>query len=125
MRQLIEQNIESLASDFIQVRNATLELFRPLKIEDAVMQSDVFGSPPNWHLAHVTWFFHKVLEKHGEKLDDRQDGINLAYLNSYYQQYGQILSKSERGKYPRPTVEQTLKYRSIIDKAGSHFLTRD
>jgi hypothetical protein len=29
------------------------------------MQSSIFGSPPNWHLAYVTWFFQKVLEKHG------------------------------------------------------------
>ncbi len=122
--QLIEEDTESLASDFIQARNTTLELFQPLKIEDAVMQSDNFGSPPNWHLAHVTWFFHKVLERHGEKLDNKQDGINLAYLNSYYQRYGQILQKSERGKFPRPTVEQTLKYRSIIDKAVLSFLNR-
>jgi ergothioneine biosynthesis protein EgtB len=124
MTQLVKENTESLASNFIQVRDATLELFRPLKIEDAVMQSDVFGSPPNWHLAHVTWFFQKVLERHGWKLDDRQDGINLAYLNSYYQRYGDILPKSERGKFPRPTVEQTLKYRSIIDKAVLSFLDK-
>ena len=124
MTQLVKESTESLASNFMQVRDATLELFRPLKIEDAVMQSDVFGSPPNWHLAHVTWFFQKVLERHGWKLDDRQDGINLAYLNSYYQRYGDILPKSERGKFPRPTVEQTLKYRSIIDKAVLSFLDK-
>jgi len=122
MTQLINESAENLASDFTRVRNATLELFRPLKVEDAVIQPDVFGSPPNWHLAHVTWFFHKVLEKHGKKLDDRQDGINLAYLNSYYQRYGNILPKSERGKFPRPTVEQTLKYRSTIDEAVFSFL---
>ena len=122
MTQLIEESTEGLVSDFIHVRNATLDLFRPLRIEDAVMQSDSFDSPANWHIAHVTWFFHKVLEKHGEKLDDRQEGTNLAYLNSYYQRYGQILPKSERGKFPRPTVEQSLKYRSIIDKAVLSFV---
>jgi ergothioneine biosynthesis protein EgtB len=124
MTQLINQSTENLASEFARVRDTTLELFRPLKIEDAVIQSDVFGSPPNWHLAHVTWFFHKVLEKHGEKLDDRQDGIGLAYLNSYYQRFGNILPKPERGKFPRPTVEQTLKYRSIIDDAVFSFLDK-
>ena len=55
---------ENLVEDYTNVRGTTLDLFRPLKIEDAVIQSDAFGSPPNWHLAHVTWFFHKVLEKH-------------------------------------------------------------
>lgn len=116
MTELIEEDTESLASDFIRVRNVTLDLFRPLKIEDAVMQSDSFGSPANWHIAHVTWFFHKVLEKYDEKLDNGQERTNLAYLNSYYQRYGQILPKPDRGKFPKPTVEESLKYRSIIDK---------
>lgn len=124
MTQLINERGADLVVDFVRIRNATMELFRPLSIEDAVMQSDVFGSPPNWHLAHVTWFFHKVLEKHGAKLVEEQDGINLKYLNSYYQRYGDILPKSERGKYPRPTVKQTLSYRDIIDGAVLSFLER-
>ena len=56
---------DDLLSDFIRVRKKTIELFKPLKVEDAVVQSNIFGSPPNWHLAHVSWFFQKVLEKHG------------------------------------------------------------
>ena len=59
---------DELISDFIRVRKKTRELFKPLKLEDAVVQSDNFGSPPNWHLAHVSWFFQKVLEKHGQRL---------------------------------------------------------
>jgi hypothetical protein len=118
---------ENLVEDYTNVRGTTLDLFRPLKIEDAVIQSDAFGSPPNWHLAHVTWFFHKVLEKHGRKLKEEEDNstadsINLAYLNSYYQRYGNILPKPMRGKFPRPTVDQTLKYRSMIDKEVISFL---
>jgi hypothetical protein len=115
---------DELISDFIRVRKKTRELFKPLKLEDAVVQSDIFGSPPNWHLAHVSWFFQKVLEKHGQRLAGGSDSdfggsrevnntsttrrryrhcINLEYLNSYYQRYGNILPKSERGKFPRPT----------------------
>jgi ergothioneine biosynthesis protein EgtB len=95
-----------------------MELFEPLGIEDAVIQSDVFGSPPNWHIAHVTWFFQKVLEKHGQSIANGK--VNVAYLNSYYQKYGEILPKPERGKYPRPTVAQNLKYRGIVeDKVAS------
>src|SRR5215469_4114886 len=56
---------DDLLSDFVRIRKKTIELFKPLKVEDAVVQSSNFGSPPNWHLAHVTWFFQKVLEKHG------------------------------------------------------------
>ncbi|HMH09925.1 MAG TPA: SUMF1/EgtB/PvdO family nonheme iron enzyme, partial [Candidatus Nitrosopolaris rasttigaisensis] len=136
---------DDLISDFIRVRKKTRELFKPLKLEDAVVQSDIFGSPPNWHLAHVSWFFQKVLEKHGQRLAGGSDSdsgnggssevnntsttrrrhrhcINLEYLNSYYQRYGNILPKSERGKFPRPTVQQTLEYRLFIERNVISFL---
>lgn len=127
MTELISGSTQDLLSNFSETRKTTMDLFRPLKIEDAVIQSDPFGSPPNWHIAHVTWFFHKVLEKYGQALEDaaNKDGISLSYLNSYYQRYGNILPKADRGKFPRPTVEQTLKYRSLVDTAVASFLLRN
>jgi ergothioneine biosynthesis protein EgtB len=123
MAQLLHSDTEELLSLFKQTRETTIKLFKPLNIEDAVIQSDTFGSPPNWHIAHVTWFFHKVLEKHGHKIKEQdRHGINLSYLNSYYQRYGNILAKSERGRFPRPTVQQTLEYRKLVDEAVSSFL---
>ncbi len=136
-------NYGDLILEFVKVRKTTLDLFNPLELEDAVIQSDIFGSPPNWHLAHVSWFFQKVLEKHGRRLaplsrdrrffNDEVDNnktnrkydrrkVNLEYLNSYYQRFGSILPKSERGKFPRPTVRQTLQYRSFIEKNVISFL---
>ena len=123
MAQILSGKIEDLLADFIKVRKNTLNLFRPLKIEDAVVQSNVFGSPPNWHLAHVTWFFQKMLQKHGEEIRS-DENVNLEYLNSYYQQFGKILPKSERGKFPRPTVDETLKYRSFTEEKVISFLKR-
>jgi ergothioneine biosynthesis protein EgtB len=123
MAQVLSGKIEDLLADFIEVRKNTLSLFRPLKIEDAVIQSNVFGSPPNWHLAHVTWFFQKMLQKHGEEIRS-DENVNLEYLNSYYQQFGRILPKSERGKFPRPTVDETLKYRSFTEEKVISFLKR-
>ena len=132
MSKLLYQEIaDLLLSEFMQVRKKTMQLFKPLRIEDAVTQSDPFGSPPNWHIAHVTWFFQKVLEKHGAELEsdnngnnnnNASSGFNLEYLNSYYQQFGKILPKQERGKFPRPTVKQTLDYRSFIDRKITNFL---
>jgi ergothioneine biosynthesis protein EgtB len=121
MFQLFGEACEDLLSEFIEVRTKTLELFKPLNIEDAVIQSSTFGSPPNWHIAHVTWFFHKILEKYGEKISSN-DKVNLEYLNSYYQRFGNILPKSERGKFPRPTVDQTIKYRSFIEEKIISFI---
>src|SRR5215475_11368600 len=120
-----KQNIslDDLVRDFVIVRKRTLDIFKPLKIEDAVVQSHTFGSPPNWHLAHVSWFFHKILERYGRSLiQTSDDPINLEYLNSYYQRFGNILPKAERGKFPRPTVEQTLRYRAFIDENVVLFL---
>ena len=121
MTQMLGASIGSLCSEFTEVREKTLNIFRPLNVEDAVIQSDVFGSPPNWHLAHTTWFFQKILEKHNIKLELKQQ-INTEYLNSYYQKFGKILPKAERGRFPRPTVKDTLKYRLSMEKEVISFL---
>ena len=117
-----ESTAADLMTEFSHVRKKTMQLFKPLKIEDAVVQSDPFGSPPNWHIAHTTWFFQKILEKHGKLLGLDKSECNLDYLNSYYQRFGKILSKQDRGKFPRPTIKQTVDYRSFIDKKVIKFL---
>ncbi len=114
--------LNEIAGEFIEVRRRTMDLFAPLGIEDAVMQSSIFGSPPNWHIAHVTWFFHKILEKYNSGMVFFENKFNLDYLNSYYYKYGKILTKSERGKYPRPTVSQSIQYRKEIEKCFMDFL---
>jgi len=119
--QVFQDSLESLTKEFKSTRRTTLEIFSQLRHEDAVVQASDFGSPPNWHLAHVSWFFQKMLEKHGVKITLPKE-INLAYLNSYYQKYDFILSKHQRGRFPRPTIKQTLQYRSFIDKEVVGFL---
>jgi ergothioneine biosynthesis protein EgtB len=122
LEQITTSDLAQLRSEFQSVRETTMTIFEPLCIEDAVIQSDPFGSPPNWHLAHVTWFFHKILEKYGVKISDSDATMNLDYLNSYYQRFQYILPKSERGRYPRPTVSQTKQYRSVVENALLRFL---
>ena len=120
MTQVTTSDVNTLRLDFLNVRNTTSIIFEPISLEDAVMQSDPFGSTPNWHAAHVTWFFQKILEKYKQNID--ADSINTDYLNSYYQRYQKILPKSERGKFPRPKVSETLKYRSLIEEMFLKFL---
>ena len=120
MTQVTTSDVNRLRLDFLNVRNTTSIIFEPISIEDAVMQSDPFGSTPNWHIAHVTWFFQKILEKYKQNTD--ADSINTDYLNSYYQRYRKILPKSDRGKFPRPKVSETLKYRSLIEEMFIKFL---
>jgi ergothioneine biosynthesis protein EgtB len=120
LTQVTASDVNRLRLDFLNVRNTTSIIFEPISIEDAVMQSDPFGSTPNWHIAHVTWFFQKILEKYKQDID--ADSINTDYLNSYYQRYRKILPKSDRGKFPRPKVSETLKYRSLIEEMFLKFL---
>lgn len=120
MTQVTTSDVNRLRLDFLNVRNTTSIIFEPISVEDAVMQSDPFGSTPNWHVAHVTWFFQKILEKYKQNID--ADSINTDYLNSYYQRYRKILPKSDRGKFPRPKVSETLKYRSLIEEMFLKFL---
>ena len=120
LTQVITNEVRRLRQDFLNTRNTTSIIFEPISIEDAVMQSDSFGSTPNWHIAHVTWFFQKILEKY--KRDMSFNSINTDYLNSYYQRYSKILPKTERGKYPRPKVSDTLKYRVMIEELFLEFL---
>ena len=120
MTQVTTSDVNRLRLDFLNVRNTTSIIFEPISIEDAVMQSDPFGSTPNWHIAHVTWFFQKILEKYKQNMDAYS--INTDYLNSYYQRYRKILPKSDRGKFPRPKVSETLKYRSLIEEMFLKFL---
>ncbi|MGE5862279.1 MAG: ergothioneine biosynthesis protein EgtB, partial [Nitrososphaerales archaeon] len=120
MTKVITEGISSLISEFVDVRKLTDNLFRSLNTEDAVIQSDPFGSPPNWHIAHVTWFFHKILTKYGNEVSF--ENINLDYLNSYYQKFETILPKNERGRFPRPTVSESLLYRKQIEKNVISFL---
>lgn len=120
MTKVVNKDISILLSEFTKVRKLTENLFKSLKAEDAVIQSDPFGSPPNWHISHVTWFFHQILRKYGKNLDI--DKINLNYLNSYYQKFEKILPKNQRGKFPRPTISESLLYRETIDKNIPTFL---
>jgi formylglycine-generating enzyme required for sulfatase activity len=121
--------LREIIEEFNNTRRNTMDIFKPLRVEDAVIQANEFGSPPNWHIAHVTWFFHQILNKYGRGRNIRSSNeneneveVNLSYLNSYYQKFGEILPKSERGKYPRPTIQDTIKYRGIIDQEVNLFL---
>ncbi|MGC2563300.1 MAG: DinB family protein, partial [Nitrososphaeraceae archaeon] len=126
MSKLVQEGaLREIIQEFSDTRRSTMDIFKPLRIEDAVIQANDFGSPPNWHIAHVTWFFHQVLNKYGRDKNikwSNANEINLSYLNSYYQKFGEILPKSERGRYPRPDVQDTIKYRTIVEQEVISFL---
>src|SRR5437762_13899503 len=106
---------------FHQVRARTLEIVAPLEIEDYVVQTAEFMSPPRWHLGHTSWFFETVLQKYQPGYQTYSDEF-LFYFNSYYEGFGARIERPKRGTRSRPTVRETKKYRAHIDEKMTRFI---
>lgn len=106
---------------YSSVRARTLEIVAPLEIEDYVIQTAEFMSPPRWHIGHTSWFFETVLQKYQPGYKVYSDEF-LFYFNSYYEGFGPRIERSKRGARSRPTVRETKGYRAHIDEQMSRFL---
>jgi ergothioneine biosynthesis protein EgtB len=118
----IVQSPKVTAKQFLEIRNRTVVLCAPLKVEDYVPQPVVFVSPPKWHLGHTTWFFEEfVLKKFAPayKLFDEAFGH---VFNSYYNHVGKRVARDHRGNLSRPTVDEIYAYRKHVDEAMAEFL---
>src|SRR5260370_5319443 len=106
---------------FQQVRARTMEIVAPLEIEDYVIQTAEFMSPPRWHIGHTSWFFETVLQKYqpGYKIYSEEF---LFYFNSYYEGFGQRIERPKRGTRSRPTVKETRRYLAHIDEQLTRFI---
>ena len=112
---------ESIVDLYHQVRARTLEIVAPLEIEDYVIQTAEFMSPPRWHIGHTSWFFETVLQKYQPGYQTYSDEF-LFYFNSYYEGFGPRMARPKRGTRSRPTVKETLRYRAHIDEQISRFI---
>src|SRR6202165_5748518 len=111
-------------STFYQhVRACTLEIVAPLEIEDYVVQTAEFMSPPRWHIGHTSWFFETVLQKYQPGYKVYSDEF-LFYFNSYYEGFGARIERPKRGTRSRPTVAATVAYRTHIDEQMSAFIEK-
>jgi ergothioneine biosynthesis protein EgtB len=121
IRQAIEQKPRLIADLYQSIRARTLEIVAPLEIEDYVIQTAEFMSPPRWHIGHTAWFFETVLQKYqpGYKIY-REDF--LFFFNSYYEGFGPRIERPKRGTRSRPTVAETRKYRAHIDEQMMRFV---
>ena len=114
---------ESLIERYQSVRQKSIDICRPLEVEDMVVQPIAFVSPPKWHLAHTTWFFVNFLL--------HRFGITYAWpeeyyphlFNSYYKSQGKHWEQGSRGDLSRPTVNQILKFREDVDYEMITWLT--
>ena len=55
---------------FQEVRARTMRIVAPLEIEDYVIQTAEFMSPPRWHIGHTSWFFETVAQGSSAGLQD-------------------------------------------------------
>jgi ergothioneine biosynthesis protein EgtB len=121
IQQLEKPETSSIADLYSQVRARALEIVAPLEIEDYVVQTAEFMSPPRWHLGHTSWFFETVLQKYKAGYQVYSDEF-LFYFNSYYEGFGARIERPKRGTRSRPTVKETVKYREHIDEQMSRFI---
>ncbi|HSD48000.1 MAG TPA: ergothioneine biosynthesis protein EgtB [Pyrinomonadaceae bacterium] len=111
----------SIIDLYKQVRARTMEIVAPLEIEDYVIQTAEFMSPPRWHIGHTSWFFETVLQAHKRGYKVYSDDF-LFYFNSYYEGFGARIERPKRGTKSRPTVRETVAYRHHIDEQMLDFL---
>ena len=113
----------SISDLYQSVRARTLEIVAPLEIEDYVIQTAEFMSPPRWHIGHTSWFFETVLQKFQPGYKVYSDEF-LFYFNSYYEGFGARIERQRRGTRSRPTVRETKQYRAHIDEQMTRFIER-
>lgn len=107
---------------FRSIRNKTVEICQPLAKEDFVVQPIVDVSPPKWHLGHTTWFFENfILAVHKNGYRRYNEDFNFVF-NSYYENVGARVLRTDRGNLSRPSVEEVFSYRHYVDAALEDFL---
>src|SRR5712664_941180 len=121
IQQSAESEIRSITDLYKSVRARTMQIVAPLEIEDYVIQTAEFMSPPRWHIGHTSWFFETVLRAHlpGYKVYSED---YLFYFNSYYEGFGARIERTKRGTKSRPTVKDTVAYRNHVDERMLGFL---
>ena len=98
------------------VREASLQLAKPLTPEDMMVQSCSEASPAKWHLAHTSWFFETFLLR--EFLPGYRP-FHPDYLwlfNSYYNSVSDQPQKKLRASFSRPGLQAILEYRAYVDR---------
>jgi ergothioneine biosynthesis protein EgtB len=119
-KQAVNQ-IGAMIDLFKQVRAYTMQIVAPLEIEDYVIQTAEFMSPPRWHIGHTSWFFETLLQTYQPGYEIYSEEF-LFYFNSYYEGFGKRIERAKRGTRSRPTVKETIGYRRQIDESMLKFL---
>lgn len=114
-RSAVDAAATALAARYAKVRARSVALAAPLSAEDAMVQSMPDASPSKWHLAHTTWFFERFVL--GTQPGYTPLDADWHYLfNSYYQSIGPAHARPQRGLLSRPSLDEVLKFRSVVDQ---------
>ncbi|WP_426473765.1 ergothioneine biosynthesis protein EgtB [Chryseobacterium balustinum] len=121
----ISNSITNWAEKYLEIRNYSVEICKPLEIEDYVVQPIVDVSPPKWHLGHTTWFFETfILEPNFPDYQIFEAQYNFVF-NSYYETIGARVIRTNRGNLSRPSVSDIYKYRKYVDEQMNAFLNSE
>lgn len=113
----------SLWEQYSAVRAHSVLICAKLQKEDYVVQPIVEVSPPKWHLGHTTWFFETfILLPNVTTYQPFNSDYNYVF-NSYYENIGARVIRTDRGNLSRPTVEEVFKYREYVDHAMESLLS--
>jgi len=120
---LAKTHTGTLSELYRRVRARTMRIVAPLEIEDYVIQTAEFMSPPRWHVGHTSWFFETLLQSYLPGYQTYSEDF-FFYFNSYYEGFGARIERAKRGTKSRPTVQATLEYRRRIDDLMIEFLEK-
>lgn len=122
-KDLSKTDAGALSELYRAVRARTMRIVAPLEIEDYVIQTAEFMSPPRWHIGHTSWFFETLLQSYLTGYQPYSEEF-LFYFNSYYEGFGARIERAKRGTKSRPTVQATVEYRRRIDALMIEFLEK-
>ncbi|CAN0065236.1 unnamed protein product, partial [Chrysoparadoxa australica] len=115
----------ALLQQFKVVRQHTVDICKPLKTEDYVVQPSPEVSPPKWHLGHTSWLFEEVILKRHLPGYQYYNQAYCTLFNSYYKLVGAHTTQSERGNLSRPTVAEVMAYREHVNAQMLSFMSAD
>ncbi|GGH12477.1 ergothioneine biosynthesis protein EgtB [Sphingobacterium alkalisoli] len=121
---ITHNRIPVLERRYTDIRAHSLQICKPLEIEDYVVQPTGDVSPPKWHLGHTTWFFETFIlvpNFPGYEIFDPQ--YNFVF-NSYYETVGARVVRTDRGNLSRPSVTEVYRYREYVDRHMQIFFQR-
>ncbi len=126
IRQTLDDQVDDLKGglwrDFVHTRSRTLRLVANLEMDDFVVQTATYMSPPKWHIGHVSWLYEVIMSRVNKEYQFYSKEFS-EYLNSYYNQFGEPHQKGRRGTVSRPTLNQILDYYMEINGRVQTFLS--